>query len=105
MPDVIKTYGLTETMRIADIAQTHNTPVVCHNAYPTINTIAHLHFWAAAKMCFQAQEYVVDNDPLRDEHQLFPGLPIPVDGAMTVPEEPGLGIRPDEALLERLAQR
>ncbi len=44
MPDVIKTYGLTETMRIADVAQRHNIPVVCHNAYPTINTAAHLHF-------------------------------------------------------------
>ena len=29
MPDVIKTYGISETMRIGDIAQTHNVPIVC----------------------------------------------------------------------------
>lgn len=103
MPDVIKTYGITETMRIADVAQRHNIPVVCHNAYPTINTAAHLHVWAAAKMCFQPQEYVVDPDPLRDEHPVFPDLPLAKAGSMAVPCSPGLGIAPDEDALRRLA--
>lgn len=104
MPDVIKTYGITETMRIADVAQQHNIPVVCHNAYPTINTVAHLHVWAAAKMCFQPQEYVVDPDPLRDEHPIFADLPVGIAGRMTVPDRPGLGIELDEAALRRLAE-
>ena len=103
MPDVIKTYGITETMRIADVAQRHNIPVVCHNAYPTINTVAHLHLWAAAKMCFRPQEYVVDPDPLRDEFPIFENLPVPSGGKLAVPDQPGLGIAPDEAALRRLS--
>lgn len=103
MPDVIKTYGITETMRIGDIAHTHNIPIVCHNAYPTINTAAHLHFWAAAKMCFKPQEYVVDTDPLRDEFTLFEDLPLPSNGRVAVPSRPGIGIEPIESEMRRLA--
>jgi L-alanine-DL-glutamate epimerase-like enolase superfamily enzyme len=102
MPDVIKTYGITETMRIADVAQTANIPVVCHNAYPTINTVAHLHVWAAAKMCYRPQEYVIDPDPLRDEVPLFDQLPLPSGGRLTIPDRPGLGIEPNEAELAKL---
>jgi L-alanine-DL-glutamate epimerase-like enolase superfamily enzyme len=102
MPDVIKTYGLTETRRIADLALRMNRPIVCHNAYPTINTAAHLHFWASSKMCFRPQEYPVDADPLRDQYDLFPGMPTPQSGRLHVPSRPGLGLEPDLALMERL---
>lgn len=104
MPDVIKTYGFSESRRIGDLALMHSKPVVCHNAYPTINTVAHLHYWASTKMCFLPQEYVVDPHPLRDEFPLFPNLPVPVDGRLSVPSGPGLGQDVDLQLLDKLAR-
>ncbi len=70
-----------------------------------MNTVAHLHFWAAIQNCFPAQEYPFDPHPLRDEWPLFPNLPRPINGMLQVPDGPGLGLELDEDVLQRLEQQ
>lgn len=100
-PDVIKTGGFTESVKIGDLAQMYGKPIVTHNAYPTVNTVAQMHYWAATQACYPRQEYVTEPHPLRDEYPLFPNLPIPENGRIKLGEGPGLGLELDEKMLKR----
>ncbi|MCZ2808101.1 MAG: mandelate racemase/muconate lactonizing enzyme family protein [Candidatus Bathyarchaeota archaeon] len=102
-PDIIKSGGFTEMMKIAAVAQTFNKPITVHNTQPVIGTAAHLHFWAACQNCLYPQEYNIEHHPLRDETPILK-TPLQVKGGcIEVPQEPGLGIEVDEATLYDLA--
>jgi L-alanine-DL-glutamate epimerase-like enolase superfamily enzyme len=100
-PDVIKTGGFTESCKIADLAQMYGKQIVTHNAYPTVNTVAQMHYWAANQACYPRQEYVTEPHPLRDEYPLFPNLPVPLNGKIEIPGGPGLGLELDEKLFKK----
>jgi len=102
-PDVVKSGGFTEMMKIAALAQTYNKPITVHNTQPTIGTAAHLHFWAACQNCHYPQEYNIEPHPLRDRTPILK-TPLKIhDGCMDVPQGPGLGIEVDEKLLFELS--
>ena len=79
----------------------YGKPIVTHNAFPTVNTVAQMHYWAATQACYPRQEYVTEPHPLRDEYPLFPNLPIPEKGRIKLSEGPGLGLELDEKMLKR----
>ncbi|MBM3213159.1 mandelate racemase/muconate lactonizing enzyme family protein [Candidatus Poribacteria bacterium] len=104
-PDVIKSGGFTEMMKIAALSQTFNKPITVHNTQPTIGTAAHLHFWAACQNCLYPQEYNIEPHPLRDKTPILK-TPLALNkGYMDVPQGPGLGIEVDEKLLFELSER
>jgi L-alanine-DL-glutamate epimerase-like enolase superfamily enzyme len=104
-PDVIKSGGFTEMMKIAALAQTFNKPITVHNTQPTIGTAAHLHFWAACQNCLYPQEYNIEPHPLRDKTPILK-TPLEIkDGYMDVPQGPGLGVEVDEELILRLSDK
>src|SRR5437867_1288609 len=96
--DVTRVGGLARAKRIGwDSAERHRLCV--NHSYKTgINIAASLHFVAAMPNSHYF-EYCVEQGPLRQTltKQRFPV----VDGDITVPEEPGLGIDLDEKVVEK----
>ncbi len=90
--------GFTLSRKIADIAETHGLRVVNHFYSTPINLVAGLHWLASRKSAF-IFEYCVEETPIRTE-LATPDIRV-VDGFVTVPEEPGLGIELDEEIISR----
>lgn len=97
-PDPTTVGGLTETMRVADRAEENYIPMSPHNVCSPVGTMACVHLGAATPnfdlLEYHALEVKWWDDLLeRDE-------PLIRDGYIEVPEEPGLGIELDEAVVE-----
>jgi L-alanine-DL-glutamate epimerase-like enolase superfamily enzyme len=102
-PDVVKCGGITEWKKIAAVCQAFNKPITVHNTQPTVGTVAHLHLWASTPNCVYPQEYNIEPHPLRDDSPILTEPLTVVDGRLTPPEGPGLGISLDEGMLAKLA--
>src|SRR5215470_15826167 len=100
--DVTRVGGLARSKRIGwDSAERHRLAV--NHSYKTgINIAASLHFVAALPNTHYF-EYCVEQGALRQTltKQKFPVI----DGDISVPEEPGLGIELDEAVVEKYRVR
>jgi L-rhamnonate dehydratase len=91
--------GLTEAMRIADMAEDRGLKVVNHFWQSGINLAASLHFLAARKSSF-ILEYCTEESPLRWD-VTRQRMEIDAEGFVQVPEEPGLGIDLNEETIQR----
>jgi len=101
-PDVVKCGGLTELRKIGTLASIFNRPIQCHNTQPTIGTAAHYHFWVSEPMCLYHQEYPAEQHPLRDRYPILKEPLSIVDGYLTMPDRPGLGIEINRKVLREL---
>jgi len=90
--------GFTEARKIADMAESHSRRVVNHFYSTPINLAAGLHWLATRKSAF-IFEYCVEETPIR--RQLTKQDIKAVDGFVTVPEEPGLGVELNEEIVSR----
>jgi L-rhamnonate dehydratase len=90
--------GFTWGKRVADMAESHGLRVVNHFYSTPINLAAALHFLAARKGTF-ILEYCIENTPIRRE--IVKEDFAVIDGHVTVPEEPGLGIALNEEIIKR----
>ncbi len=99
-PDVVKCGGISEMRRIAVLAETFNKLFVPHQTQPTIGTAANLHVCATLVNGSRPQEFTRRRPELDD---LFTQPLVFANGAMRVPNGPGLGLILDEAKLEALA--
>ncbi|MDJ0757051.1 MAG: mandelate racemase/muconate lactonizing enzyme family protein [Ardenticatenaceae bacterium] len=104
-PDICAAGGLTEGRRIADMARTWHTRCIPHVWGTAIGRAASLHFIASLPPTPPAlfpQKALLELDltphPLRDEVVLNP--PEVVNGWVTVPQAPGLGVEVNESFLE-----
>jgi L-alanine-DL-glutamate epimerase-like enolase superfamily enzyme len=91
--------GITETMRIADMAEDRGLKVVNHHWSSDINLAASLHVLASRKSTF-ILEYCVAESPLRWE-VTAKKIAIDAEGYVQAPEGPGLGIELNEETIER----
>jgi L-alanine-DL-glutamate epimerase-like enolase superfamily enzyme len=89
MVDVLRAGGITQWMKIAGMAEAFNLPIVNHLA-PEIS----VHLVAAVP-----NGLTVEYMPWSS--RLFKEVPQPVNGELTVPMKPGLGLEFDSAALER----
>ena len=89
MIDVLRAGGITTWMKIAGMAQAFNLPVVSH-LIPEL----HVHLVAAVP-----NGLTVEYMPW--SLKLFEEVPLPIEGQLTVPAKPGLGLAFDEAALKR----
>jgi L-rhamnonate dehydratase len=94
--------GLTMAIKIADFAHLRGIKVANHNFTTDINTAASLHFLAAVPNAL-VLEYCVEPGEISRSLARRPFRQ--VDGFMTVPDEPGLGVEPDLATIERFLVR
>ncbi|MBK1878539.1 mandelate racemase/muconate lactonizing enzyme family protein [Pelagicoccus mobilis] len=100
--DVCNLGGLTESMKVAAMAETHYIDLMPHNPLGPICTAASIHL-AAASPNFAYLEEIhtpVDNPGLCDE-RFYPVQPELEGARYPVSETPGLGVEVDEAEVEK----
>jgi L-alanine-DL-glutamate epimerase-like enolase superfamily enzyme len=99
-PDLSKTGGITETMRIANLASAYKMSVNPHTSATGINMVATLHLLAAVDNPGYFEGDVAAHNPFRDE---VVGLPyrLDEDGCVRPMDGPGLGVEVDEDFIAR----
>jgi L-alanine-DL-glutamate epimerase-like enolase superfamily enzyme len=102
-PDLGRVGGFTEGMRVAALAHASNVYLAPHTGMcSALNIVATMHFAAAAPGFFMF-EFMEVNHPLMD---IFTTpIPKPVNGVITPPSEPGIGVELDMGKLERWIER
>jgi L-rhamnonate dehydratase len=99
-PDVTRCGGITETLRIAELAHSQRKETVPHAWKSGIIKAASLHCNAVMPDGIW-QEYCVADTPIA-KTLTVQRLPIEADGCVAVPTTPGLGVDLDEDVLESL---
>jgi L-alanine-DL-glutamate epimerase-like enolase superfamily enzyme len=99
-PDVTRCGGITETLRIAELAAEHGVATVPHAWKSGIIKAASLHVNAVLPDA-RYQEYCVADTPINTALTVE-RLPIEADGCVAVPTAPGIGITLDEDVLASL---
>jgi L-alanine-DL-glutamate epimerase-like enolase superfamily enzyme len=89
-PSVTKVGGITELMRVADLARASGVSLMPHSPYFGPGFLATLHVAAALP-----EPSLVERFYLEPEGSLYGALIDPVDGHFVLPEGPGLGMEPD----------
>lgn len=98
-PDLSKTGGVTEALRIAALTSTWKMSVNPHTSATALNMAASVHFLAAVDNAGYFEGDVTSYNPFRDD---MAGLPYEVDaGGFVYPlEAPGLGLEIDQSFLK-----
>ncbi len=97
-PNVVITGGYTQCAKIAGMAAAYNVPIDNGGAWPFHNM--HLHAGLANGGLVECHYIAVEICK-----RIFPNLPDPVDGWLTLPDTPGLGFDPDADAVRELAAR
>lgn len=96
-PSVIKVGGVTEFLGVVQEAQRHGLTVMPHSPYFGPGYFATLHLAAVlhGAPLFEHLYVTLEGDLAKG------GTPLPVNGQVAIPQTPGLGFTPDEAVLQR----
>lgn len=89
-PDVIWSGGISESRRIAALAQAYRRPVIPHVFSSGLALIANMHFIASIPNG-SLLEFDQNPNPLRDDLFTEP-ITIDGDGLVALPDRPGLGV-------------
>ena len=95
-PDVCLCGGLSGSKKVAAMAEAHHVKVIPHNPLSPVSTAACIQLDAAIPN-FALQEYTGEAEPPKSDLLVEP-LEL-IDGYLTVPTGPGLGITLNEAAL------
>ncbi|MCS7008222.1 MAG: mandelate racemase/muconate lactonizing enzyme family protein, partial [Gaiellaceae bacterium] len=101
-PDVTRCGGITECLRIAELAASYGVRTVPHAWKSGIIKAASLHVNAVLPDALY-QEYCVAETPINTSLTLQ-RLPLEPDGCVSVPTGPGLGVDLDPEVVARLRQ-
>jgi len=97
-PDLSKTGGVTETLRIAALASAHGLPVHPHSSMTGINMAATIHVMTALDNAGYFEADVSRNNAFRDTLVQTP-YRLDAQGCVQALEEPGIGVQVDEAFI------
>jgi D-galactarolactone cycloisomerase len=102
-PDVTRSGGISETWRICELAAAFNTAYAPHVGWSGAICVAASLQLAAAAETFRTFECMVYQNPLRDAftHPIVGEGSQLIDGKLSVPQGPGLGIEIDRDALAR----
>ena len=98
-PDVIWTGGITESRKVAALAQAYGLPVIPHVFSSGLSSIANAQFIASLPNA-GLLEFDQNPNPLRADLFEDP-LVVQQDGTVRLPDRPGLGISLNQATIER----
>jgi L-alanine-DL-glutamate epimerase-like enolase superfamily enzyme len=102
-PDILVGGGISELRRVADLASAYNKPVMPHSPYMGLDGTASLHVYATLQNGIRPHEFSTEGTaPMEQIAELFEEPILPVDGAITLPDRPGLGLTLDERALARM---
>lgn len=96
-PDVAFCGGITVTRKVSDMCLKHERRVVPHCFSTGINLAASLH-WISSVPTGDLVEYCLRPSPLM--RKLVKNLPPLIDGIVSVPDGPGLGIELDQSIID-----
>ena len=99
-PDLSKTGGVTEALRIAAMASAHKLPIHPHTSMTGLNMAASIHFLAAIDNGGYFEADISKANLFRDELTSRP-YEIGRDGCVRPPERPGLGLEVNEEFLKK----
>lgn len=103
-PDVCRSGGITESLKMAEVADVYGAACAPHVSIGSaVHFAATLHLGVALPNLLIAEQNMVDGNPLGDA-LLHTPIARPVEGYVTVPSAPGLGIQVNEAAVRALAQ-
>jgi L-alanine-DL-glutamate epimerase-like enolase superfamily enzyme len=97
-PSVTKVGGISECLRICDLADGAGKTLMPHAPYFGPGYWATVQLTAARAACALLEFLYIE-----PEAWLDPTIPLPINGKVEVPGLPGLGFEPDPALLKRYA--
>jgi D-galactarolactone cycloisomerase len=98
-PDLSKTGGVTEALRIAAMASAYKLSINPHTSASGINMAASIHLLAAIDNGGYFEADVAKENLFRDELTSRPDL-LDKNGCVHPPEAPGLGVEVDESFLK-----
>jgi len=93
-PDVAKTGGLTEVLKIAALCEAHGVELVPHCALFGPGQVATVHLHAALRTTPVFERLFCDFDA-----ELWGDAMVPENGRIAVPQGPGLGLEPDAGVI------
>lgn len=96
-PSVTKVGGVTEMRKVFALGEAHGVVVVPHSPYFGPGLMASIHVCAAAAREIPIERYYCDFAETPFGAQIDP-----IKGEFTVPQSPGLGMDPDEAIVARM---
>jgi L-alanine-DL-glutamate epimerase-like enolase superfamily enzyme len=99
-PDLSKTGGITEALRIAALASAYKLPIHPHSSMTGLNHAASIHFLAAIDNGGYFEGDVSRSNKFRDELVSNPGA-VDKDGNVWPLDKPGLGLEVNEDFLAR----
>jgi L-alanine-DL-glutamate epimerase-like enolase superfamily enzyme len=99
-PDLSKSAGLTECLRVAALASAWKLPIHPHSSMTGLNHAATIHFLAAIDNGGYFEGDVSKSNKFRDELVSNPGV-IDKDGNVWPLEKPGLGLEVNEEFLQK----
>jgi L-alanine-DL-glutamate epimerase-like enolase superfamily enzyme len=102
-PDIVDAGGITEVLRIAQLAEVHAKPVMPHSPAAGILSTASLHVYATLVGGVAPHEYSEEYGPRPDEiAELFVEPIRHVGGRIRLPDRPGLGLVLNDEVVDRL---
>lgn len=100
-PDLSKTGGITEALRVAALASSWKLPIHPHTSMTALNMAASVHFLAAIDNAGYFEADVSRNNLFRDKLVDKPPFVVGADGTTCPLESPGIGLEVDEQFLKR----
>lgn len=103
-PDLQKVGGLAVAGHIAQFADTQTIPLAPHNISSPVGTLASAHFCASIPN-FLVLEFHASDVPFWND--LVDGIPKPIiqNGAIRLPDKPGLGVELNERVARKYARK
>ena len=105
-PDVLNVGGLSEMMRVYELAVLHNKIVMPHSPSVGANSMASLHLYSTITNAVRPHEFSEEfTGPAEQVGRLFKEPVLPQNGVLTLPDRPGLGLEIDEEYLKSLISK
>ena len=102
-PDILDAGGLSEVVRIFQLAEVHGKPVMPHSPAAGILSVASLHAYAIVPSAVRPHEYSVEFGPPAEQiAELFREPALPDGGMFRLSDRPGLGLTLDAGVFDRL---
>jgi D-arabinonate dehydratase/D-galactarolactone cycloisomerase len=102
-PDVLNVGGISEMMRVYEMAVVHNKIVMPHSPSVGANSMASLHLYATVTNAVRPHEFSEEfTGPAEEISKLYQEPILPSNGVISIPDRPGLGLEIDQQALESM---
>ena len=101
-PDVLNVGGLSEMLRVFDIAVVNNKVLMPHSPNLGLNSLASLHAYSTITNATRPHEFSEEfTGPIEQVAQLFENPIVPEGGTLTLSDRPGLGVTLNQEIVKQ----